>query len=238
MDEPVIQAENLSYAYPDGTRALEGVSFALAAGQKTALLGANGAGKSTLLMLLSGVLHEGFTGTLKILGLDAAGGKNLRQIRRRLGLVFQNPDDQLFCPTIREDVSFGPRNMKLSEADVSARVAAALAAVGLAGFERRSSFHLSLGEKKRAAIATVLAMQPELLALDEPTSMLDGRGRREVTALLKSLGGTQVIVTHDLDMIADLCDRVLVLSGGRLVADGVVEKILADKALLEAHGLI
>jgi cobalt/nickel transport system ATP-binding protein len=237
MDEPVIQVENLSYAYPDGTRALEGISFAVPPGEKTALLGANGAGKSTLLMLLSGVLHEGFTGRVRILGLEA-GRNNLRQIRRRLGLVFQNPDDQLFCPTIRDDVSFGPRNMKVPEADVSVRVAGALAAVGLPGFERRSSFHLSLGEKKRAAIATVLAMRPEILALDEPTSMLDPRGRREVTALLQTLGGTQLIVTHDLDMIAGLCDRALVLSGGRLVADGAAGDILADKALLETHGLI
>ncbi len=236
MSEPLIQVENLSFAYPDGTQALEGVSFTVAAGERVALAGANGAGKSTLLLLLAGMLQDGVDGAVHVLGLPLA-KPNLRRIRQALGLVFQNPDDQLVCPTVYDDVAFGPRHMHLSEDEVARRTTAALAAVGLSGFDRRSSFHLSLGERKRAAIATVLSMQPGILALDEPTSMLDPRGRKDIARLLRSLGGTQVIVTHDLPMIDELCSRVVVLSHGRVAADGAPGAILGDLAFLEAHGL-
>ena len=236
MSEMLVQVENLSFAYPDGTRALDGVSFTVAAGERVALAGPNGAGKSTLLLALSGMLHEGTDGSIRVAGLLVEKA-NLGRIRQKLGLVFQNPDDQLFCPTVLDDVAFGPRNMRLPAEEVARRAAAALAAVGLAGFERRSPFHLSLGEKKRAAIATVLSMQPAILALDEPTSMLDPRGRKDVARLLRRLGGTQIIVTHDLPMIADLCHRVVVLSRGRVVADAPPAEALADPAFLELHGL-
>ena len=236
MGETLIQVEGLSFTYPDGTRALDDVSFAGTAGEKVALAGPNGAGKSTLLLTLCGVLHDGFEGSVKVFGLPVE-KQNVRQIQRKLGLVFQNPDDQLFCSTIFDDVAFGPRNLKLSEDEVSRRVDAALAAVDLVGLGRRSPFHLSLGERKRAAIATVLSMQPELLALDEPTSMLDPRGRKEVSRLLKSLGGTQIIITHDMGMIADLCDRVVIPSRGRLVADDRPAGVLSNLTFLELHGL-
>jgi energy-coupling factor transporter ATP-binding protein EcfA2 len=236
MSDELIRVQDLSFTYPDGTRALESVSFTIACGEKVALAGPNGAGKSTLLLLLCGVLHEHWEGSVEVCGLSLRKG-DLRSIRRRLGLVFQNPDDQLFCPTVFDDVAFGPRNMRLSAEEVAGRVQAALSAVGLAGFERRSPFHLSLGEKRRAAIATVLSMRPEILVLDEPTSMLDPRSRRELIALLKGLGGTQITVAHDLGMIADVCDRVIVLSRGKVVADGDPASVLGKASFLEAHGL-
>ncbi len=246
MSEPIVQVEDLHFAYPDGTRAIDGVSFQVAEGERVALAGPNGAGKSTLLLHLAGALDGTASGRIAVAGIDLSRGSTasgspprgrVHQVRRLVGLVFQNPDDQLFCPTVFEDVAFGPRNMRLSEDEVRARVGEALAAVGLAGFERRSPLHLSLGEKKRAAIATVLAMRPRILALDEPTSMLDPRGRREVAALLEGLGGTQIVVTHDLDMVRRLCGRVLVISAGRVVADGPPADVFADRSFLETHGL-
>jgi cobalt/nickel transport system ATP-binding protein len=236
MSEPLIQIDDLSFAYPDGTAALTGVSLHIVAGEKVALAGANGAGKSTLLGLLCGALPGPWAGTIRAFSLPVE-KRHLREIRRRMGMVFQNPDDQLFCPTVFDDVAFGPRNMKLDHDEVHQRVTAALAAIGLAGFERRTSYHLSLGEKKRAAIATVLSMQPDLLALDEPTSMLDPRGRREIRDLLRRLGGTQIVVTHDLAMIRELCSRVVVLSRGQVAADGPPAEVLSDATFLEKHGL-
>jgi cobalt/nickel transport system ATP-binding protein len=199
-------------------------------------MGANGAGKSTLLLVLCGVLHGHTTGSVEMFGLPLQ-QHNLRHIRQKLGVIFQDPDDQLFCPTVSDDVAFGPRNMRLPQDEVAARTRAALAAVGLTGFERRSPFHLSLGEKRRAAIATVISMRPEVLVLDEPTSLLDVRGRREVIGLLKQLSGTQIIVTHDLALIANLCNRAIVLSEGTLVADRPAGEVLADEAFLHTHGL-
>jgi cobalt/nickel transport system ATP-binding protein len=237
MPGPVIDVDCLSFAYPDGTRALDRVSFQVAAGERVALAGGNGAGKSTLLLHLAGVLDFGHVhGAARVAGLAVEKG-NLRRIRRSLGLVFQNPDDQLFCPTIFEDVAFGPRNLGLPADEVSRRVSAALAEVGLAGFERRSPHHLSLGERKRAALATVLAMRPPILALDEPTSMLDGRGRRQTADLLACFDATLLIVTHDLEMIRRLCSRVIVLSSGKVAAAGDPASVLADQAFLESHGL-
>ena len=199
-----------------------------------ALLGANGAGKSTLLLHLNGILQSP---GVKVCGL-ALERRNLKAIRQKVGLVFQNPDDQLFCPTVFDDVAFGPRHMGLGEADVELRVARSLAQVGLTGQRGRSAFHLSVGQKKRAALATVLAMAPELLVLDEPTSNLDPRGRKEVRRLLQELGGTQLIATHDFTLVRELCQRAIVLSRGRKVADGGVEEVLGATALLEEHGLV
>jgi cobalt/nickel transport system ATP-binding protein len=231
----VVEIASLSYRYPDGSRGLAEVSLDVAEGQKVAIIGPNGAGKSTLLLHLNGILHT--NGAVQICGLRVD-KPHLKAIRQKVGLVFQNPDDQLFCPTVFDDVAFGPRNLKLSEEQVIQQVRQSLAAVGLAGFEQRSSFHLSLGEKRRLAIATVLALLPEVLALDEPTSSLDARGRREIIRLLQSIDRTQIIVTHDLDLVRQLCDRVVVLSEGQKVTEGTPATILMDQALLEAHGLV
>jgi cobalt/nickel transport system ATP-binding protein len=233
-DGAVVEAEGLTFRYPDGTLALDGLSFAVRAGERVGLVGANGAGKSTVLLHLNGLL-EG-QGRLTVCGLPVE-RRHHRALRQKVGLVFQNPDDQLFCPTVYEDVAFGPRNLGLGEDEVRARVTETLGAVGLAGFEARSAYHLSLGQKRRAALATVLALRPELLALDEPTSFLDPRGRRQFMQLLGELPGTQVVATHDFGLIEALCARVLLLAGGRVVAQGAPKQVLGDLALLEKHGL-
>jgi cobalt/nickel transport system ATP-binding protein len=229
-----VSVRDLHYTYPDGTRALNGVSLEVRAGERVALLGANGAGKSTLLLHLNGILND--HGAVRILGMGIE-KRNLCAIRQAVGLVFQNPDDQLFCPTVGEDVAFGPRHLKLPEDEVRRRVDRSLAAVGLRGFEARSAFHMSYGEKKRVAIATVLALDSKILALDEPTSNLDPRARKEIIRLLGALGGTQIIVTHDLPLVETLCTRVIVMSRGHNVADGKPRDILGNHALLEENGL-
>ena len=234
MSQLIVQLKALTFRYPDGTPALDCITLDLARGERVALLGANGAGKSTLLLHLNGILQSP---GVKVCGL-ALERRNLKAIRQKVGLVFQNPDDQLFCPTVFDDVAFGPRHMGLGEADVELRVARSLAQVGLTGQRGRSAFHLSVGQKKRAALATVLAMAPELLVLDEPTSNLDPRGRKEVRRLLQELGGTQLIATHDFTLVRELCQRAIVLSRGRKVADGGVEEVLGATALLEEHGLV
>jgi cobalt/nickel transport system ATP-binding protein len=234
IHEPVISIRNLSYRYPDGTLALDSVSFEIFRGEKVGLVGANGAGKSTLLLHLNGIFHR--DGCVTVGGLKVDNG-NLREIRRKVGLVFQNPDDQLFSATVFDDIAFGPRNMGLGEDEVRKRVKEALDSVGLPGFESRPSFHLSLGEKKRVAVATVLAMDPEILALDEPTGSLDPRGRREITSLLRNLGGTQVISTHDLEIVETLCERVIVMREGRIVEIGLPCEVFADRELMAMSGL-
>jgi energy-coupling factor transporter ATP-binding protein EcfA2 len=226
--------DGLRYAYPGGHVALHGVSLRLAAGEKAALVGPNGAGKSTLLLHLNGLLTG--QGVIEITGLPVT-PPNLPVIRARVGLVFQNPDDQLFSPTVFEDVAFGPLHLGLPESAVRARVAAALAQVGMGGYAERLSYRLSVGEKKRIAVATVLAMEPELLALDEPSAGLDPRARRGLIALLRALPQTMLISTHDLAMARELCPRMVVMDEGTIVADGPTDRLLADVALLEAHGL-
>lgn len=232
---PLIEARDLVYVYPDGHAALRGVSLRIARGEKVALVGPNGAGKSTLLLVLSGLLRP-TAGTLWVEGEEIGDG-NLRRLRARAGLVFQDPDDQLFSLTVFDDVAFGPIYQGLTEREVRERVEQALRAVGMEWAASRISHHLSVGEKKRVAIATVLALQPEVMLLDEPTAGLDPRGRRDLIQLLRSLPQAMLVATHDMRLVLELFPRVIVMDQGRVVADGPAAEILADEALLEAHGL-
>ncbi len=232
--EEIIRLDNLSFSYPDGQQALTGINLTIYQGETVALLGPNGAGKSTLLLHLNGILHS--DGVVKILGRPVD-DKNLRWVRSKVGLVFQNPDDQLFSPTVFEDVAFGPINMGYSEAEVGESVTRALEWVDMTGYEQRSPHHLSFGEKKRIAVATVLSMMPEILVIDEPTSNLDPRSKGTLIGLLKRLPMTKIIASHDLELVQALCQRAIVFDRGRVVADGTTSHILADIPLLRAHGL-
>jgi cobalt/nickel transport system ATP-binding protein len=231
---PVVAVDNLEFKYPDGQPALRSVSFSIRPGEKVALVGPNGAGKSTLLLHLNGILRG--SGDVRIADLNVCEA-NLGAIRAAVGLVFQNPDDQLFSPTVIEDVAFGPLHMGLPAAEVHERSVRALERVGMRAYEHRLSHHLSTGEKKRIAIATVLSMNAEILALDEPTAGLDPRARRTLLRLLHDLPVSMLISTHDLRMVRELLPRTIVLDEGRIVADGLTEELLADAALLDAHGL-
>jgi len=232
---PVIELEDLSYTYPDGHRALRGITLKIEAGERVAILGPNGAGKSTLCLQLNGIL-EPTGGSVSVCGLPV-GGRDIQEVRRRVGVVFQDPDDMLFMPTVEADVAFGPSNLGLPEDEIRARVGRALCAVGMEGMGGRSPHHLSFGQKKRAATAAVLSMDPEVLVLDEPSSSLDPRGRREFGELLARLEQTIVVVTHDLPYAHELCERAVILDGGRMVADGPTDEILDDAELLAAHDL-
>jgi len=229
-----IEVRNLSYAYPDGREALRDVTLVVASGEKVALVGPNGAGKSTLLLHLNGILRG--DGNVRVMGQEIT-DVTLPRVRAQVGLVFQNPDDQLFSPTVYEDVVFGPLYAGLPEEEIQRRAAWALAEVGLEGYAGRSSHHLSLGEKKRVAIATVLSMQPDILALDEPTSGLDPRTRTHLISLLKTLPQAMLAATHDLALVEEVFERTVVLDGGRVVADRPTGELLADGRFLEAHGL-
>ncbi len=233
----MVDVEQLSFRYPDGREALREISFTLTPGECVGLIGPNGAGKSTLLLNLNGVLgFPGQRGRLRVAALEVT-PTNLPEVRRRVGLLFQDPDDQLFSATVGEDVAFGPVQMELPPAEIEARVAEALQAVHLQGYEARVPHHLSLGEKRRVCLAGVLACRPDLLLFDEPTSNFDPRGRREFIALCHALTATRLIASHDLEMIVSVCDRVLVLDEGRLVAAGATRAILGDEPLMLAHGL-
>jgi cobalt/nickel transport system ATP-binding protein len=233
-----LEVTGLSYRYPDGTPALDGVSFALAEGESVGLIGPNGAGKSTLLLHLNGLLPDvpSAEPAVRVFGQPLTRDR-LARVRREVGLLFQDPDDQLFCPTVREDVAFGPEQFGLAGPDLAAEVARCLATVGLAGYEDRLPHHLSRGEKRRVCLAGVLACRPRLLVFDEPTADLDPRGRRDLKALLAGLPVTKLIASHDLEMIAELCPRVVLLDQGRVVADGPAAELLADEPLMLAHGL-
>jgi cobalt/nickel transport system ATP-binding protein len=230
-----VDLEHLHFSYPDGFEALRGVHLRIAQGEKVALVGPNGAGKSTLMLHLNGI-NLPTHGSVRIGGI-VVDRKSVKRIRAEVGLVFQDPDDQLFSPTVFEDVAFGPLHMGVPEVEIHDRVERALAAVGMAGFERRLPHRLSLGQRKRVALATVLSMDPSVLVFDEPSAGLDPRGRRELIALLRSLDQTMLVSTHDMRLVAEVFPRVVVMDGGLVVGDGPTATILADDAFLEAHGL-
>ncbi|WP_309649461.1 ABC transporter ATP-binding protein [Nocardioides sp.] len=235
MSVPVLDVQGLAYAYPDGHQALFGVDLHVHQGERVALLGPNGAGKTTLVLHLNGILTAG-AGSVSVSGLPVA-KENLQEIRRRVGVVFQDPDDQLFMGSVRADVAFGPANLGLKGAALEARVMTALDLVGMADFAARPPHHLSFGQRRRVAVATVLAMEPEILVLDEPSSNLDPASRRELADIIRSLDVTVLMVTHDLPYALELCPRAVVLSDGHVVADGRTYDVLTDDALMRAHRL-
>ena len=232
--EEIVRVDNLSFCYPDGQQALTDISLTIHQGETVALIGPNGAGKSTLLLHLNGILRS--NGVVKVFGRPVD-DKNLRWLRSKVGLVFQNPDDQLFSPTVFDDVAFGPINMGYPEAEVRESVTRALDEVGMTGYEQRSPHHLSVGEKKRIAIATVLAMNSEILVIDEPTANLAPGSKWSLIGLLKRLPMTKIVASHDLELVQALCQRAIILDQGKVIANGATEHILADIPLLAAHGL-
>jgi len=235
MSHHMIEVKDLHYTYPDGHKAINGMTFTIHHGESVGIIGANGAGKSTLLMLLMGVLFPS-QGEVRV-GEILVTKKTLPIIRQRMGMVFQNPDDQLFMPTVYEDVAFGPRNYKLTEKEVEERVFQALEMVGILHLKNRAPFKLSSGEKRAAAIATVLAMQPDILVMDEPSTALDPKSRRRLINLLAGFKHTKIITSHDLDMIYELCTRTIVIKNGEIAADGPTSEILVNAKLLDDCGL-
>jgi cobalt/nickel transport system ATP-binding protein len=229
-----LEVRGVTFAYPDGHPALRGVDFAIEEGERVALLGPNGAGKTTLVLHLNGILAG--DGDVTVTGLPVT-KPNLREIRRRVGIVFQDPDDQLFMPTVHDDVAFGPANFGVQGHELEHRVHEALAAVGMEEYAKRAPHHLSFGQRRRVAVATVLAMRPDILVLDEPSSNLDPMARRELAEIIEQLGLTTLIVTHDLPYALQLCPRALVMNEGRIVADGATPAILADAELMRANRL-
>jgi cobalt/nickel transport system ATP-binding protein len=236
MANPIIQVTGLTFAYPGGPPVLRNIYFQIEAGETVGLIGPNGAGKTTLFLCLAGVLRVP-AGTISIAGLDPADPAQRRQLPQKIGVVFQNSDDQFVNATVFDDVAFGPLNLGLPADEVRERVAEALTLTGLAGLEERPPFHLSGGEKRRVALAGVLAMRPEILLLDEPTIFLDPRGRRELAGFFHKLPGTKIIATHDLEFVLQMCQRVLLLDAGELCADGRVRETLSQPELMERHGL-
>jgi cobalt/nickel transport system ATP-binding protein len=230
-----LEVDGVAFAYPDGHQALYGVGFTIGRRERVALLGPNGAGKTTLVLQCNGVLLPG-AGSITVAGLPVA-TEHLKEVRRRVGIVFQDPDDQLFMPTVAEDVAFGPANLGLRGPELEIRVKAALAAVGMEGHAGRPPHHLSFGQRRRVAVATVLAMEPEILILDEPSSNLDPASRRELAEIVTGLDVTILMVTHDLPYALQLCPRSLIMNGGTITADGPTAELLADTELLAANRL-
>jgi cobalt/nickel transport system ATP-binding protein len=235
MSHHTIDLTEVQYTYPDGTNALRNLSLHIGHGEAVAIVGSNGSGKTTFLSHLNGVLFPS-SGAVNIGGYPVS-KKTLAQIRRTVGMVFQNPDDQLFMPTVYDDVAFGPLNLGFPPADVEARVTAALKTVGALELRDRPPYRLSGGQKRAVAIATILAMEPAILVMDEPTSALDPLARRQLINLLRTFTHTKIIATHDLDMVIDLCERTIVLNNGSILVDGSTAEIFRDKALLDQAGL-
>jgi cobalt/nickel transport system ATP-binding protein len=235
VSTPVLDVRGLAFAYPDGHQALFGVDLHVHRGERVALLGPNGAGKTTLVHHLNGILLAG-AGSVHVSGLPVT-KPNLLETRRRVGVVFQDPDDQLFMPTVRDDVAFGPANLGLRGPEIEARVRHALEQVGMADFADRPPHHLSFGQRRRVAVATVLAMEPEILVMDEPSSNLDPASRRELADIVRSLDVTVLMVTHDLLYALELCERSVILSDGVIVADGPTRDVLGDTELMATHRL-
>jgi cobalt/nickel transport system ATP-binding protein len=238
MSKPVLEIKDLAFAYPDGNQALFGVNLTINEGERVALLGPNGAGKSTLVMHMNGI-HPTAQGSIYVAGqlVDAKNKEVLRDIRAKVGIVFQDPDDQLFMPTVGEDVAFGPYNMGVRGEELEKVVSESLSKVGMLEYKDRPPHHLSFGQRRRVAVATVLAMNPEILVLDEPSSNLDPASRRELAEILKSLKITLIMVTHDLPYAAELCERSVILSGGIIVADDKTPNILRNESLLSRYRL-
>jgi energy-coupling factor transporter ATP-binding protein EcfA2 len=235
---PAIQVTNLGFRYPDGKVALTDISFSVSSGECVGLVGPNGSGKSTLLLHLNGILPYRLDGISPVtINGKSISKKNISEIRREVGLLFQDPDDQLFCPTVFEDVAFGPSQLGLSDEELRLRVERALAQTGLTGFEKRFPYHLSTGEKRRVCLAGVMACEPIVLALDEPTSSLDPRGKRNLHQILQGLPVTKIIATHDLEMVVELCSRTIVLDEGKIAADGPTRELLGNEELMLRHGL-
>lgn len=235
MSHHKLEVKDLHFAYPDGHKAINGISFTIHHGESVGIIGANGAGKSTLLMLIMGILFPSHGEV--IVGDVHVTQKTLPLIRQSLGMVFQDPDDQLFMTTVYDDVAFGPRNYRLDEKEVEARVLKALETVGILHLKDRAPFKLSGGEKRAAAIASVLSMHPDFLIMDEPTSGLDPKSRRRVMALLRSFKHSRIITGHDLDMVFELCDRTIIIKDGEIAADGNTREVLTDARLLDECGL-
>ena len=235
---PSLQISHLAFAYPDGNQALFGVNLTINKGERVALLGPNGAGKTTLVMHMNGI-HPTMQGEVRVAGelVDVKNKESLKNIRSKVGIVFQDPDDQLFMPTVGEDIAFGPYNMGLRGDELNAFVDEALTQVGMLEFKDRAPHHLSFGQRRRVAVATVLAMKPEILVMDEPSSNLDPASRRELADVVRSLDVTIVMVTHDLPYAMELCERSVILSGGVIVADADTKTILKDSNLLAANRL-
>ena len=234
MPKKVIQIKGLTYSYPEGTKALEDIAFEVFEGESVGIIGSNGAGKSTLLLHLNGILNG--TNAVKVFDTTIE-QENLSFVRSKVALVFQDPDNQLFMPTVFDDVAFGPINMKKNSKEVNSLVNKALSDVDMNSSIHRSSHHLSFGEKKRISLATVLSMNPEILVLDEPSSNLDPKSRRELIELLSSLQITKIIASHDLEMIREACSRVIVLYEGKIVAGGPTLEILSDRSLMDSYAL-
>lgn len=233
MQEKIIEIRGLDFSYPDGTAALSGINLDISRGDCVGIIGPNGAGKSTLLLHFNGVLRS--NGSVKVLDMEV-NDDNIHRIRRKVGLVFQDPDNQLFMPTVYDDVSFGPINMGLKKEEVNSRVQQALEKVDMLYALAKSSHHLSVGEKKRVSIATVLSMGPEILVLDEPTSNLDPKHRRQLINFLKSISFTKIIATHDLNLVLEICTRVAFMDKGSIIFDTKIEDVLKNREILENHG--
>ena len=235
MSEYAVRITRLNYTYPDGCKALDGIDLDVRIGERVGIVGPSGAGKSTLLLHLNGVLMG--TGLVRIKGLTLE-QKNLQQIRRQVGLVFQDPNDQLFCPTVYEDISFGPMNLGIPAQEIPSRVGKSLLDAGLdQSMGCRTSHHLSLGERKRVALASVLAMDPAILAMDEPMSNLDPRNRRHLIELIAGLPATLILATHEMELVVALCQRTVVMDRGKIWADGSTPDLLGNAELMNSHGL-